>query len=114
MTFSVRRCNMDDQPVLLPDFESPVGGIMQEYIAEKKALGFCFETEARALRNFDRFLVASGLRTCTLPRKLIDEWTRKKEKRSPATHQKRVRQTRRFAQFMIVRGFEAYVPDPRF
>ena len=63
--------------------------------------------------RFDRFLLYKGMKTCELPRSLVEEWTSKRTNESPTTHRIRFHVTRRFAEFMRRRGYAAFVPDPR-
>jgi integrase/recombinase XerD len=93
------------------EFASPVGHIMADFISEKRALGFHYQTGAEQLRLFDRFLKEKGLDACALPKEFVKEWVCKRTSESRSTQRDRFRLTRQFAEFMSHRGWTAYIPD---
>lgn len=102
---------MHNKPTFLPKFESVIGGIIEDFILEKKALGYKYTVETRKLYLFDHFLLTKDLAHCTLPKTLVKEWTRKKNCEHSLTHRLRFRLIRQFAEFMQNRGYDVYVPN---
>ena len=95
------------------DFTSAIAPIIEEFIAQKKAVGYRYECEHRQLYNFDRFLREKGLSSRALPRHLVMEWTGKRPDEAPRTHHFRFGIVQRLAAFMARRGYDVYVPDAK-
>lgn len=98
--------------VILPEFQSELGGIIEDFIREKMSHGYAFKAGIDSLRRFDRFLAEKGHEGSTLPKELVLDWTRKCDHEAPRTHQGRFQLTSQFARFMSQRGFDAYIPEP--
>jgi len=94
-------------------FGSPLAPLMEQFVREKRACGYRYETGARALQRFDRFLCDEALATQTLSRAVTRRWLAKQPHESAGTHQERIRLVRQFAQFMRRLGYPADVPDGR-
>ncbi len=91
------------------DFHSPMAELIIEFLAQKRALGFRYQTEEALLRRFDRFLAEQGHTERNLPRHLVELWTARREHEEPRTQNSRVSVTRLFARFMVDRGMSAYI-----
>jgi len=95
----------------LPHFNSKIGALVEDFLTEKRAMGYRYEVETRKLVRFERFLVESGLQRCCLPEDLVRRWIQKKDHECPAMHRMRFRLIRQFAEYLRKRGYEAYVPN---
>jgi integrase len=95
-----------------PALKSPLADIITSYVAEKRAIGYRCEEEARLLRRLDRFLSTQGLAAPELPRDLVRQWVAKTPHEHPRTQAARAGLTRQLARFMADRGLPAYVPPP--
>lgn len=96
-----------------PELRSGVGTLIEDFVIEKMALHHRYLTATRLLMRFDQFLAERGLAACTLPRQLVQEWLQSGDYEAPRTQRQRFNITRQFAEFMVQRGYEAYLPDPR-
>ena len=92
--------------------QSPLADIIMSYVAERRAIGYRCEAEARLLCRLDRFLAGQGLAAPELPRELVRQWVAKTPHEHPRTQAARVGLTRQLARFMADRGLPAYVPPP--
>jgi len=90
--------------------KSPLGDIMMQYVADKRAIGYRCEEEARLLCRLDGFLAARGLASAELPRELVAQWLAKAPHEHPRTQAARAGLTRQFARFLVDRDIPAYVP----
>ena len=94
-------------------FHSAVASSIEQFIEEKRALGYKYVAEADSLRRLDRFLCEQGLAEAELPKPLVQHWIAKDPNESLRTHRARIGLVRRFADFLIRQGRTAYVPDSR-
>ena len=92
--------------------KSPLAEMITSYVAERRAIGYRCEAEARILRRLDCFLATQGLAAPELPRDLVRQWLAKTPHEHPRTQAARVGLTRQLARFMADRGLPAYVPPP--
>jgi integrase len=93
-----------------PVFSSALGQPLQEFLAEKRAVGYRYNCEAFALRAFDRWLIDIGHGTVDLPKTVVDCWLQGKPHQSDKTRQLRSSLVRGLADFLIRQGIEAYIP----
>lgn len=105
---------MNKHIMCMPEFESVLGNVIEDFISEKMACGYRYGTAAQLLRRFDRFLVESDWKTRALPKALIENWTKRREHESVLTHRNRFNITRQLLEFMRNRGLDVFVPDTRF
>lgn len=92
--------------------KSPLADIITQYVAERRAIGYRCEAEARVLRRLDGFLTGQGLASVELPRELVRQWLAKTPHEHPRTQAARAGVTRQLAHFMAERGLPVYVPPP--
>lgn len=92
-------------------FQSPVAGIMMQFIQQKQACGYKYAEAARVLARFDRFLCQEALSQCELPRALSRKWLAQQHHESPSTQQHRLGVVRQLALYMGRLGYRADVPD---
>lgn len=92
-------------------FLSPLGPMMKKFIAEKRAVGYRYNTEVWRLRHLDRLLIQKGADKPALPRELVENWIAKKPHEGPSTHRNRAYFIRRFCEFLARHGIEVFIPD---
>ena len=97
---------------LPPVLQSPLADLITQYVAERRALGYRCEEEARLLRRLDGYLAEQGLTAVELPRELVRPWLAKTPYEHPRTQAARASVTRQLAHFLADRGLQAYVPPP--
>lgn len=54
---------MSTMPANSPEFTSPLAAKLEQFLAQKRAMGYRYKEEGRALRELDRFL--NTRLTCT-------------------------------------------------
>lgn len=92
-------------------FRSPMAPFMEQFVLERRAIGYRYQAGAAELRRFDRFLVREASQDDTLPRSLTRKWLAKRPHESGATQQHRFAVIRQFAEFLQRLGHPAYLPD---
>ena len=92
-------------------FKSSLAPLMEQFVREKRAVGYKYEAGAALLMRFDRFLAQRATEGGGLPRSVALEWLAKRPSERPHTQQNRFAIVREFAQFMCRLGHPAHVPD---
>lgn len=92
------------------DFPCPIGYIIKDYIAEKRAIGGKGNTEAKRLREFSKAPYASNLHD-ELTEEAVTMWMAKRPGDTPAGMRQRYAIIRGLAKYMCRQGYKAFVPD---
>jgi integrase len=90
-------------------FLSALAVSIENYIAEKQAVGYKFEKAADMLRSFDSFIYSRGLKETNLTKQLVIEWTARKPNETVSTQCGRISLLRGLAVYMNRMGYPAYV-----
>lgn len=91
-------------------FHSCFAAYIEQFILEKRAAGFIYETEAWKLKHFDLFCIEESVTEPVLSRELVKKWGTLRDGESLATCSARVSVIRQFALYLISIGMEAYLP----
>ena len=92
-------------------FKSSLAPLMEQFVREKRAVGYRYEVGAVALMHLDRFLADQAPEDGGLSRPIVRKWLAKDPREHPRTQQARFTAARRFVQFLCRHGHPAYVPD---
>lgn len=82
----------------------------QDLVDLKRALGFAYETEARAFHRIDSFFTKNRLSDKCVTKELCDLWCRKRSHESAASQAARISTLRVFCRYLDDIGFPAYIP----
>lgn len=93
-------------------FESCFAARIEDFIAQKNALGFSYLESCRLLRDFDRFCLAYFPDVDLLTKELCLAWATKKSTEGNNTFRNRMMPVREFARYLIRNGESAYVLPP--
>lgn len=91
-------------------FKSRFASRIQEFIAQKNALGFGYLESSRLLRDFDRFCLTYFPDADSLTENLCLAWATKKDTEGNNTFRNRMMPVREFARYLNRNGETAYVP----
>ena len=94
-----------------PVFEGPLAPLMDQFVRERRAIGYRYETAAYQLMHFDRFLASEAPDDETLSRSATRKWLARRPHESGGAQQNRVGLVREFAKFLCRVGHPAYVPE---
>ena len=93
-------------------FKSRFATRIQEFIAQKNALGFGYLESSRLLRDFDRFCLTYFPDADSLIENLCLAWATKKDTEGNNTFRNRMMPVREFARYLNRNGETAYVLPP--
>ncbi len=93
-------------------FESCFAARIEEFIAQKMALGFGYMESSRLLRDFDRFCLTNFPDADLLTEEICLAWAAKKDTESNNTFRNRMMPLREFARYLNRTGEAAYVLPP--
>ncbi len=92
------------------EFSGMLAGHLQDFIAEKRGIGYIYNTEAKQLSRFSRFTLDYELRPDELPEEVVRAWIAKKTTDSDRNQYSRYSLISQFARYMVRMGHAAYVP----
>ena len=93
-------------------FKSRFATRIQEFIAQKNALGFGYQESSRLLRDIDRFCLTYFPDADSLTENLCLAWATKKDTEGNNTFRNRMMPVREFARYLNRNGETAYVLPP--
>ncbi len=92
-----------------PVFKSYLAGSLQAFISRKRAIGYCYESEAHMLLRLDSYFLKRDISEIT--DESITEWVERRKDESDKTHGMRVSILRQFCLFL--NRNESVVPLPQ-
>ena len=87
--------------------------LCEEFIAQKRAIGYRYREEDRQLKYFDRFSREHGLRDQVLSREMVEAWVKRRSHEAPKSRAHRVTIIREFARFLVAKGHTAHILPPQ-
>lgn len=91
-------------------YTSILAPYIEGFIAEKRSLGFIYNSEAYELFRLDAYWNEKGFSDPCMSFEMLDEWLRAKPWEGKASHCRRVSATRLLAVYMNTLGIPAYAP----
>ncbi len=92
-------------------YSGPLGAHIGSYVAEKRAGGCLYNTEAKKLSEFSRMTMDFDIPENTLPQEAVNAWTVRRPNDADKTVYSRFTVIKGFAEYMRRQGFEAYIPQ---
>ncbi len=92
-------------------FKSSLAPLMEQFVQEKRAVGYRYETGAATLIRLDRFLANEAPPDTGWSRSVIRRWLAKRPLESTSSQRTRFTVARQFAEFLCRLGHPVYVPD---
>lgn len=92
-------------------FQSSLAPLMEQFIQEKQACGYKYDSPARLLMHFDRYLSDEAPHQQAPTRDVTRKWLAKRPHESAGTQRHRYTVVRQFTMFLRRLGHPAYVPD---
>ena len=93
-----------------PVYSSVLAPYIYQFVEERRALGYRYDSQAFLLGVFDRYLRSIGHSTIDLPKAVVDGWLVGKPHQCEKTRQHHLGAVRRFADFLVRVGITAYIP----
>ncbi|MEN6326028.1 MAG: tyrosine-type recombinase/integrase [Syntrophomonas sp.] len=96
---------MSDMPV----FASPLGGLLEQYIAHRRMRGYKSAGGEEDIRQFDVYAAALPITTDRLTKELVEVYIARRPGEKPSTQCHRVSTVRCFGKYLVRCGMDAYV-----
>ena len=93
-------------------FSSVLKDVIQDFLKEKRSLGYNYESEERHLKDIDKLALSQGLKEMIITKEFVDAYTARKSYEKPINVTHRVHVIRELAKYMIRFGYEAYIVPP--
>jgi integrase/recombinase XerD len=91
-------------------YESVLKTYINDYVSEKRSLGFIYNTTAYMLKRFDKYWIDSGYEDMCITAERLDKWICCMPGESKSSHSGRICAIRNLAIYMNSRGKDCYVP----
>jgi site-specific recombinase XerD len=91
-------------------YKSHLAPWFNQFIQEKRALGFRYNSGAFLLSQLDRLLQEENIKTEELPRTIIEQWLKPKPYNKPVTLNRKRILVRQVATFLIRNDIPTYIP----
>ena len=88
---------------------STLGELMVAFVAEKRALGYKYESDELTLNRLDRYLVSKGLSERRLEKGLLLAFLEQNPNEKPSARSRRMTAANQFSQYLVRNGYEAYI-----
>ncbi|MDL2314424.1 tyrosine-type recombinase/integrase, partial [Desulfovibrio sp. OttesenSCG-928-C14] len=92
-------------------FQSRFKTCLEDFVAQKRALGFAYRTEMFILRRFDQMCLQMFPDESVLTKKIGDMWATLRLNESRATLHCRLAPVRELAKYLVRQGADAYLPE---
>lgn len=90
--------------------KSELAPLIIDFVKEKRALGFKYESALATLLRFDTYCCEKGLTERTITRDFLDDWLKQSDTEGPDGHNVRVRTVRQLLLYMASLGYTVYIP----
>ncbi len=91
-------------------FSGPFAALLQDFVRLKMSLGYKYETTSENLRRFSEFSIPYAMKTPSLTKRLVLDWTERRKNESVRTWEHRASDLRQFALYMQDNGYDAFIP----
>lgn len=91
-------------------FYGVLAPLCEAFVAEKRAVGYKYESESELLSRFSRFTEAFNFAPETLPKEVVKAWIAPKPMESDRTRYSRFSIVKLFSEYMVRTGRSAYIP----
>lgn len=83
---------------------------INDFVESKRALGFSYDSEAKALQRIDTFLLENSIIKKCITKDICDKWCRKRTYETIKNQANRISIMRVFCRYLNDIGISAYVP----
>ena len=83
---------------------------IEDFIETKRVLGFSYDSEAKALKRIDTFLIENGVIDKCVTKELCDKWCKKRTYETITNQASRISVMRVFCRYLNDVGISSYIP----
>jgi len=91
-------------------FSGILATYMEDFIKEKRVLGYSYDTGAAILYRFDRYCVKNSLQEVGVTKDFLGDWMEMQEGEGPSNQAKRISVIRQFMLYLASQGITVYIP----
>ncbi len=95
-------------------FSSSIAPVLNDFLAQKRSLGYKYSTEENVLRTLDRYWHDNNGNNTDITEKSLEGWMQKKETETVASRSNRVSVLRQFTLYLNSIGKQAFVPMDKY
>lgn len=100
----------DDTKLINYPYSGPLAPLCEQFIQEKRALGYQYNTESWYLSQFSKFTESFNCPCGILPQEIVQAWLVQKPMESDKSRYTRYSVVSQFARYMERMGYSAYIP----
>jgi len=100
----------NDAPIKEYKYVGSLAKMCDDFIAEKRAVGYSYTSEAKKLYSFSRFTLDFALPVNTLTEEIVRAWIVKNPNETDKNRHSRYSLIKQFAEYMTRMGYSAYIP----
>lgn len=100
----------DDATLRNYPYSGPLASLCEQFILEKRALGYQYNTESWYLSQFSKFTESFDCPDEALPQEIVQAWIVQKTMESDKIRYTRYSVVSQFARYMERMGYSAYIP----
>lgn len=101
---------IDSDKMKVYQYCGSLAAVCEEFVSEKRALGYIYNTEAKKLSEFSRFSLDYEVPHNVLTKEVVQQWIARKPTDSDRNQYARYSLISQFANYMNRMGYTAYVP----
>lgn len=106
----LRQCALEVTVIMEKSyFSGPFAPMCELLVAQKRALGFVYESQSKRLRQFDNFCKKYDIQNYEITEALVTEYCVRHLNESDSARRDRVSMMRLFAEFLVKQGHSSYV-----
>ncbi len=94
-------------------FVGGLKGMLENFIQQKRSLGYKYTVEQDRLRRFSEYTIKHGIEHKSLSKELVMGWTARKKDESVKTWMHRSSSLRQFALYLQSHGYKAFIPPKK-
>lgn len=90
-------------------FSGPFAPMCELFVAQKRAVGFVYDAQAKRLRQFDNFCKDYDIQNFSMTEDIVAAYCVRRPNESDSARRDRVYVTHTFAEFLVKQGYPSYV-----
>ena len=90
-------------------FTGPFASLCEAFVAQKKATGAVYDTQAKRLRQFDNLCKAHDIQTPIITKEVALEWYKQRPNEKLSSRRDRVQVLQQFSEFLCQQGYPSFL-----
>lgn len=90
-------------------FSGPFAPMCEKYVAQKRATGLIYETQAKQLRQFDNFCKDFNVENFCITEEIAKEWYKRRNNEMDSSRRGRIQVVHNFAEYLNCKGYSSFL-----